>query len=116
MEILKKQLRLDKYQYYTTHLAIVNALLPIKLTPKEIEVLGIFMSFEGELAKERFGTTGKKLVKDKLKLSQPGLSNYIKSLLKKGFLKKISGNMEILPILHPEKEVQSYQFKLINIG
>lgn len=116
MEILKKQLRLEAHEYYSTHLALINALLPIKLTPKEIEVLALFMTFQGELAEDRFSTTGKKIVRDRLKLSQPGLANYIKSLIKKGFLKKVKNNIEILTILQPEKELQLYQFKLINVG
>jgi len=116
MEILQKQLKLEIHEYYSTHLSLINALLPIKLTPKEVEVLALFMTFKGELANDRFGTTGKKIVRDKLKLSQPGLANYMKSLISKGFLKKINGGIQILPILQPEKEYQMYQFKLINIG
>ena len=116
MKLLKKQLRLEKHEYYITHLTLVNALLPVKLTPKEIEVLGIFMSFEGELAENRFSTTGKQLVRDKLKLSHPGLANYMKSLMTKKFLVKVKDSIEILPILLPEKEEQLYQIKIINIG
>lgn len=117
MKILKKQLRLEEHKYFTTHLEIVNSVLPIKLTPKEIEILAIFMSFTGELGEDRFNTMGKKIVRGKMGLSHPGLGNYIKALQKKGFLRKEkNGKLKILEILFPEIEEQYYQFKIINIG
>ena len=61
MNTLKKQLRLPKTQYYTKHLSIVNIFLPIQLTPKEIEVLAAFMSLEGDIADQRFGTSARKM-------------------------------------------------------
>jgi len=117
MEIIQKQIRLEEIEYYKTHLYIVNALLPVKLAPKEISVLALFMSFKGDLAKDRFGSTAKKIVRTKLNLSQPGLGNYLKSLKRKGFLIKNreTRELEIIPILKPEDSVQMYQFKLINI-
>jgi len=114
MKIIKKQLILNSHEYYITHLSLINPLLPIKLTPKEIEVLAIFMSFSGELELDRFGTTGKALVRERLDLSHPGLANYMKSLLTKGFVQKENNRLKILPILHPEKSSQLYQIQLVN--
>ena len=48
---------------------IINPFLPIKLTPREIEVLAAFMSLENELAEDRFGTTARKVVRNKLFLN-----------------------------------------------
>lgn len=110
MERLVKILKLNNDDYFIQHLAIVNSVLPVKLTPKEIEVLGTFMSFTGELGERRFEATARKIVMDKLGLSPGGLSNYLKSLKDKGFVK----NNEILDILFPEKEEQIIVFKLIN--
>ena len=115
MDILTKQLKLETKEYFITHLSIINALLPIKLTHKEIEVLGMFMSFTGYLANDRFSLISRKVVRNKLSVTHTGLSNYILSLTKKGFLKKINNKISILPILHPKLDSQIYKIKLINI-
>lgn len=113
MQPIQKTLKLKKDKYYEMHLAIVNNFLPVKLTDMEIVVLAKFMTFEGDIAKDRFGASARKMVKEQLGLSSAGLSNYTISLGKKGFVSE-AGN--ILPILIPEKEEQIYQFKLINFG
>lgn len=114
MQPITKIQRLNKSDYYETHLSIINALLPKKLTPMEISVLGAFMSIEGELASSRFGTTARKLVREKLNLSHGGLGNYLKSLTTKGY---ISNNMtSIIPLVIPASEEQTYNFKLINLS
>ena len=114
METIKKFLKLPPDKYYIKHLEIINPLLPIQLTPKEIEVLGNFMSLEGEIAEEdRFGTTCRKVVKDKLNLSDGGLGNYIKSLKDKGFIITIENDkMDILEFLKAENSIQKYMFIL----
>lgn len=108
---IKKQLKLAHNNYYRQHLAIVNAFLPVKLTPKEIDVLGLFMSFKGVLEQDRFGTTARKIVMAELNLSSGGLGNYIKSLKEKGF---VTENMQIPKMLVPNPESQEYSFKLDN--
>jgi hypothetical protein len=111
MKALSKKLILNTKDYYTVHLSIVNALIPTKLTPKEIDVLGFFMSLQGDIAKDRFGTTARKLVMKELNLSDGGLGNYLKSLKEKGF---ISSTNEILPILIPNLDKQEFFLQLIN--
>lgn len=114
MNTLKKQLRLPKLQYYSKHLSIVNVFLPVQLTPKEIEVLAAFMSLEGDIAQQRFGTSARKMVMSSLRVSPGGLGNYLKSLQEKGFLKEDSNEkFKILPMLAPEPAQQNYQFQLI---
>ena len=108
--IVRKTLKLDTLEYYTTHLKLINPLLPIQLTPKEIEILANFMSFNGTIAQDRFGTTARKIVEGRMNLSTAGVSNYMKSLKDKGF---VGGNV-ILPILFPDNGEQLYQFKLVN--
>lgn len=113
MEVLKKQLTLHKKDYYVKHLSIVNVFLPIKMTPKEIEVLAVFMSLEGDIAKQRFGTSARKIIRSTMKISPGGLGNYLKSLKEKGFLKELEpNNFEILSMLHPDPSQQGYMFKL----
>ena len=114
MEILKKQLELSNRDYYKTHLSIINALLPVKLSPREIDVLSMFMSFNGDLGKDRFGATAKKFVRKEFNLSHSGLANYMKSLMGKGFIKKEGDSVIILPLLKPNIKYQLYQFKLVN--
>ncbi len=112
MHIIKKQLSLSSFDYYSTHLRIINPLLPVHLTPKEIELLANFMSLNGSISEDRFGTTAKRIIKNKMKIQSAGISNYMKSLKSKGF---INGN-NIIAILYPDKNEQLYNFKLKNNG
>jgi hypothetical protein len=111
MKALSKKLELPISEYYITHLTIVNSLLSTKLTPKEIEVLASFMTFQGDIAKDRFGATAKKMVKQSLNLSDAGLSNYIKALKAKGF---ITPTNDIPIILTPNQDKQEYFLQIIN--
>jgi hypothetical protein len=116
MEILKKRLTLNKNEYYQTHLNIVNVFLPVKMTPKEIEVLAHFMSLEGSIAEDRFGTSARKLVMQHMNLKPGGLGNYFKTLKEKKFLMENGQKkLEIFSLLYPEPLVQSYQFQLKEI-
>lgn len=109
MKVIRKTLKLSKEEYYVKHLSLINALLPVHLTPKEIEVMANFMLLNGSIAEDRFGTTAKKIVMGKMDISLSGLGNYLKALKEKGF---IIGN-DILPILFPEGNKQEYMFRLI---
>lgn len=113
MKEAKKLLRLGKQDYYETHLAIINCILPTKLTPKEIEVLAAFMSLEGDIAQYRFGPSAKKIVMKLVNLSPAGLSNYISQLIEKKFLVRKGDLIEIYPLLIPDEQEQVYIFKLI---
>lgn len=113
MEIIKKQLILPKNEYYLKHLSIVNIFLPRKLTPKEIEVVAAFMSLEGDIARDRFGTSARRMVMQQMHIQPGGLGNYLDSLQKKGFITKEHGSFTILPILHPMDDQQGYMFNLL---
>lgn len=112
MKIISKSISLDNYNYNKKHLYIINPMLPIQMTDKEIEVLSAFMSLSGDLANEPFSTTGRKIVKEKLSLSLGGLGNYLRSLKSKGFILG-EDKLHILPLLIPEPDVQIYNFRLI---
>lgn len=106
-------LRLSKEKYYQKHLLIINHILPVQMTPKEAEFLAAFMSLEGDIAKDLFGTSGRKIVRNKLNISAGGMGNYLDQLKEKGFiLTKEDGSLFILPILIPDRQMQGYQFKL----
>lgn len=114
MKEYRKVVRLSKLDYYKTHLSLINCLLPILMTPKEIEVIAAFMGLEGDIAEYRFGKTGKKIIMSQLSISPSGLSNYLGDLTEKGFLRKVShDNYTILPVLIPADKEQLYIFKLI---
>ena len=116
MRIIQKSiLELKGAEYYVYHLSIINPFLPVELTPKEREVLGTFMSFQGDLAeKDRFGTTFRKEVKTMLSMSDGGLSNHISSLKSKGAIQEdLQGIVQIAAILLPEEKQQNYQFKIV---
>jgi len=112
MKEIKKLLKLSGIQYYQMHLSIINCLLPVKLTPKEIEVLSCFMSLTGDISRYRFGPSAKKIVMATMKITPAGLSNYMTSLLEKGFLQQTGDEITMLPILMPENGEQTYLFKL----
>jgi len=116
MKEIRKLLKLYEPEYYEVHLSIINCLLPRKMTPMEIKVMARFMSLRGDIAQYRFGPSAKKIVMQQLDISQAGLSNYIVSLTKKGFLTKTGDVVSILPILLPENEEQLYLLKLENLG
>lgn len=115
MKIIKT-LKLSKDDFYKKHLYIINHILPVQMTNKEIEVLACFMSLEGDIVNEMFGVSARKIVKDRLELSSGGLCNYLNQLKTKKFIVVRVVNdkelLSILPILIPSNDVQEYNFKL----
>jgi DNA-binding MarR family transcriptional regulator len=118
MGVIKKVLLVPREKYFIQHLSIINSMLPVTLTPKEIEVLGSFMSLTGDIAEQdRFGTTSRKIVKERLNLSDGGIGNYIKSLKEKGFIYTgEDGNLRVQEVLEADKNNQSYLFKIVEDG
>lgn len=113
---IRKLLKLEKGDYYETHLALVNCVLPVKMTPMELKVLAAFMALEGDIALVRFGPSAKKIVMRQLELSPSGMSNYMKQLVDKGFLIERGDTINILPILIPKPNKQDYHFRLQNVN
>lgn len=115
MRIIQKGiLGLKGAEYYIYHLSIINPFLPRELTPKEREVLGTFMSFQGNVVRaDVFGTSYRKDVKVLLGMSDGGLTNHLTSLKKKGAIRdEEDGTTTIAEILMPEEKQQFYQFKI----
>jgi hypothetical protein len=113
MNIIRKTVLLNKQEYFKKHLLIINHILPVQMTSKEAEVLAAFMSLEGDIGEEPFGTSGRKIVRSRVGISAGGLGNYLDQLKSKGFIYEDDGKLVILPILIPEKKEQGYQFKLM---
>ena len=111
--MIKKILKLSKEEYYKKHLLLINPLLPEHLTTKEAEVLAAFISLEGDIAKDPFGPTGRKMVMEKCNIKPGGLGNYLKALETKNFiLPDEEKKYTVLPMLIPNPKAQLYQFKL----
>lgn len=105
---------LEGTDYYKKHLAIINPLLPVQMTNKEIEVIATFLEVESELGIYTFSSIGRKKIRSKLNLSHGGLSNYIRDLKLKEFLIETDGELSVQPILKAEPGAQFYQIKIIN--
>lgn len=114
MKIIQRGLKLEAPLYYMKHLQIIAVFLDKDFKQKEIEVLANFMSLDGSLGQDRFGTTARKVVRKALNLSPGGLGNYLKAFSEKGFITKDeAGNYQIAKYLCPDERSQGYQFKLI---
>ena len=104
-------------EFYFKHLSIINNLLPVALTAKEIKVLAAFMSADKNLTEDDMfnGLVRKKVMKE-LNLSPGGLSNYIRTMINKGFIQKnkITKRLTVKDFLFPKGKVQGYQIKLVN--
>ena len=119
MKVIQKELKVGLDEYYKLHLTIINSILPVKLTDKEIEVLGAFMALDKSIIEEdTFNSFARKKVKEKLgNMSAGGLGNHLKSMIDKGFLnkKEMSNKISIKSFLIPEESMQGYQFKLLKV-
>ena len=114
MNIRKKIIHHTRQDYYTMHLFIINPFLPVKLSPKEIEVLACFMSLTGDVTEEgQFSKGARRIVRNRLNLSHGGLGNYLKSFEIKGFIRFDEMGVGYIPtILIPDKDLQGYNFEI----
>jgi len=116
MKLIRRVFHLEKDDYYRKHLSIVNTLLPMYLTVKEIEVLSTFMSLDKNLIEEdMFNPVSRKRVMKELHLSPGGLGNHLKSMINKKVLdrNKITNKITIKTFLLPQEPVQGYQIKIL---
>lgn len=113
MKIISKALNLSKEEYFKKHLLIINPILPVPLTDKEIEFLATALRVEDKLKEYTFETTGRKEIRKIMGISHGGFGNYLRELKLKGYLlEDEEGRVTILDILRAEKGWQGYQFKL----
>lgn len=86
----------------------------MKMGDKEIEVLSEFMSIHRDDVPEfTFGTTGKAIIRQRCDLSHSGLSNHLKSLVKKQIITSTKKDSIIYPHLFPKSSSQAYMIKVI---
>ena len=110
---ISKTLELEKYDFYLTHLDIINTFLPIKLSQKEIEVLAGFLLVE-ESTSDIFSTSNRELVRELADIKSPGgLGNHLRELKRKGFIVTKDSKDIIIPIVKTQsKGEQEYRFKI----
>lgn len=106
---LYKTLELSTSKYFITHLYLVNGVLPVKLTEREIEIIAYFLELGNT-----FSTNNRKKVRENLNLSYGALSNHLKNLKNKGVIVKKGEDLKVHDVLIPSKKEQEYNFKLIN--
>lgn len=103
----------DKYEYLLKHLMIINAILPVQMTNKEMEVIAAFINEEDSLGKDVFSTLGRKRVMTLLSLKPGGLSNYLNQLKEKGFIKEVNKELKIIDLVKPLSNSKTYKFKIV---
>lgn len=116
VEKIQKGLVLSKEEYYVKHLSIINPMLPQQLNKKEIEVLAAFLALDKAVVEDDyFNTLARKKVRVQLNLKPGGLSNYLRTMIEKGFLEKsdITSRITIQPYLIPNLTAQGYMFKIV---
>lgn len=113
MKIFQKGFELPKLEYYKTHLRIINALFPVNITDKEIEILASFLSLSPEITKDNmFNSFARKQIIESLSLTNGGMSNHIKNMKNKGFIKRTDDSLFIVPALLPDSLCQGYNLKI----
>ena len=113
MKVIQRDFELEKLEFYKTHLRIVNAILPVNITNKELEIMAEFLILPKELTNgNMFNTLARREVIKRLGLNDGGMSNHIKNMKKKGYIVKQGEYYGIAPALLPDQEVQGYNLKL----
>lgn len=97
---------LDKHTYIRMYVRIVEAISPLDvLTSREIDVLSMFLSFEGEVAEQsRFSGNFRKVAMDKLGMKTAQMTNILKELRKKEVIRKEGGIDTVHPLYIPPSD------------
>lgn len=121
MQVITKALKVGRVGYYEKHLLILNVILPesqfpLKLKPKEIEVLATFMAQDKNIIEDdMFNVLSRKKVMQALKMKPGGLGNHLKSMLDKNYLERhpVTKKLSLKKYLFPVDNGQGYRVKLI---
>lgn len=113
--IIAKTFELDEYNYYKTHLSIINGVLPhkVRLTERETDVMASILKTAEKYGEEIcFSTTGRRILKKEQGLGNAGLTNYLKALEEKGFIIKNNDTYLIAKLVLVNNKQQEYRFKI----
>ncbi len=115
--IIRKKMSFNRLEYFKKYIEIVSIILNVPLVEMEINVLASFLSLDKGITEDyMFNTVARKKVMESLKLSPGGLSNYIRSLISKGYLLKseINDSIKIRSGLFLKNDLQDFQIRLVN--
>lgn len=99
--MISKTFYVEGSKVYQKHLEILNGVLPIKLTDKEIDVLATIIKYGS-----RVNQGVKNVIRDDLGMNKSNVNKYIKSLEDKGFI--IGG--AVIPLVVAKAKELSYNF------
>lgn len=102
----KLKIKVDKEDYYTSYLNVMNGVLNI--TKKEVDILSWFMErenfyIETHVKENVFSKANRRLACEHLEVTPHYLNNYIKSLKDKNIIKKTNKGLIINPSVFIEK-------------
>lgn len=108
-----KKVRFDnKLDFIKAHISLTNELLPVKLTGREVEFLAQFLTLEGDLVEQdRFCTQARKVVMKRMGISNQQMSNLLKQVSDKGFVRSKDNVKYIVPLIIPDGKVQRYNIE-----
>jgi DNA-binding MarR family transcriptional regulator len=112
--LVKKVIERSGISYYRTHLEVINPLLPIQMTRKEIEVLSFLIKFREDLRgklDDLEEDVYRLYLRKKLGMTPAALHNHIKSLVDKGAILD-SDSGEVNNILLPGGDSEEYYIKI----
>ena len=115
VKTIKKLLKISDDIFYMKYLQLLNPIFPVELSLKEIEVLSSFMALDKSIIGESIvNTLSRKLVKNKLELSSAGLTNYISSIVSKGYLIKnpLTGILKLNPHINVDSDILKFEIIL----
>ncbi len=113
--MIKKVIYKAGIDYYKAHLEVINPLLPIGLTNKEIDVLSFLMKFNSELKGKLDGLEEdvyRLYLRKELGMTSAALYNHIDRLVAKGAIEDRDTGA-INSILLPNDNSEEYYIKII---
>lgn len=113
MNVIRRKYKLPHKEYIRLYLEVLNPILPIHFTPKEIEVFSLLLYYNSD---DFCNTKTRKLIQEELSLSNAGLSSYIKSLKDKTFIREEEFTKKLIPAPYiiPDKDIQIIEIMLEN--
>ena len=113
MKVIQKSFELSKIDYYKFHFRLVDAIFSAGMTDKEMDILSCFLSLPESVTKiNLFNSEARKEVSEILGMSDSGISNHLKNMKAKGFLKREADILVVIPGLLPAENMQGYNFKI----
>ena len=119
-DIRAKNFLLPSLEYYRMHFRLLSVILPASLTKTEIEVMAIAHTLPSNLIDPYLiNTVTRRMIMEKLSLSDASLSNHLSSLINKKYLLRDEATQQIVinPVAKPLPNQQGYLIKMsINAG